>query len=130
MAGRRAALLWKATGLGKGVPSVAVAGGRIFTLCYRDDQEYLTAFAVTDGKRLWATSVGPAIKESSNMRWLSQRTPAVDADRVYAFTAREVLVCVAAASGKEQWRKDHVQDFAGKRGRWGFCDFRAWIGTG
>jgi outer membrane protein assembly factor BamB len=116
-------LAWKAEGLGHGVPSVAVAGGRVFVLGYRDDHEYLTALNERDGKRLWSQPIGPAVMESSVMRWLSQRTPTVDDDRVYAFTARGALICLEAATGKELWRKDYVKDFAGRPGPWGYCDF-------
>ncbi len=36
-------LLWKATGLGKGVMSLAVAGGRIYLLGYGEDHECVVA---------------------------------------------------------------------------------------
>src|SRR5438876_237151 len=38
-------VLWKANGLGEGVPSVAVAGGKIFVLGYRGGKEFLTALS-------------------------------------------------------------------------------------
>jgi outer membrane protein assembly factor BamB len=116
-------LLWKAEGLGEGVPSVAVAGGKVFVLGYRDDKEFLTAVNENDGTRAWSVSVGPAVKEMSIMRWLSQRTPTVDGDRVYAFTARGQLICLATGDGKELWRKDYIKDFGGRPGNWGYCDF-------
>jgi outer membrane protein assembly factor BamB len=116
-------LLWKAGDLGEGVPSVAVAGGKVFVLGYRDGKEFLTALGESDGKRAWSVPVGPAEKEISSMRWLSQRTPTVDGDRVYAFTARGQLICLATADGKERWRKDYVKDFGGNRSYWGYCDF-------
>jgi hypothetical protein len=50
------------------------------------------------------------------MRWLSQRTPTVDGDRLYAFTARGELVCLQTADGKELWRKSYPDDFDGKTG--------------
>jgi outer membrane protein assembly factor BamB len=116
-------LLWKADGLGEGVPSVAVSAGRVFVLGYRQGDEYLTALGTKDGKPLWSSRVGPGVKEMGSMRWLSQRTPTVDGDRVYAFTARGRLVCLDTARGKERWRKDYSKDFAGKPGPWGYCDF-------
>src|SRR5688572_3166858 len=66
-------LAWKADGLGAGVPSVAVAGGRVFVLGYKDGKEHITALAETDGKLVWNTPVGPEVKEIPSMRWLSQR---------------------------------------------------------
>lgn len=112
-------LLWKAEGLGEGVASVAVADGRVFTLGYRGEDEFVTAVAAKDGRRLWSTRIGPAIKEAGVMRWLSQRTPTIDDDRLYALTARGELVCLETASGKERWRRDYIKDFKGQRGRFG-----------
>jgi precorrin-6B methylase 2 len=116
-------LLWKAEGLGEGTPSLAVAGGRIFTLGYRGDKEFATALSEKDGKQLWTTPVGPTVPGMRVMRWLSQRTPTVDNDRVYVFTAGGELICLDTASGKERWRKDYAKDFQAKRGPWGCCDF-------
>ena len=116
-------LAWKAAGLGEGVPSVAVSAGRVYTLGYRDGGEWLTAWAVASGQKLWQARIGPAVEEMRAMRWLSQRTPTVDGDRVYAFTARGELICLATAEGAERWRKDYVNDFGGKANIWGYCDF-------
>ncbi len=116
-------LAWKIEGLGQGVPSVAVAGGRIFALGYKDGKEYLGVFAEKDGKAGWSTAIGPEVKEQGIMRWLSQRTPTVDGDRVYAFTAAGVLICLGTADGEKKWSKDYVKDFGGKAGQWGYCDF-------
>jgi outer membrane protein assembly factor BamB/precorrin-6B methylase 2 len=116
-------LAWSVTGIGPGVASAAVAGGRVFTLGKIDDNETLSAFEETTGKKLWASAAGPAVKgESSLMRWLSQRTPTVDGDRVYTVTALGELVCFTVAEGKELWRKNYPKDFGGKTGAWGWCD--------
>jgi hypothetical protein len=64
-------LLGKAEGLGQGVASVAVVGGRVFTPGYRGDGEFVTALDTKDGKRVWSTRIGPAVKEMASMRWLS-----------------------------------------------------------
>lgn len=112
-------LLWKAEGLGQGVASVAVADGRAFTLGYRGDDEFVTALDIKEGTRLWSARIGPAVKEATGMRWLSQRTPTVDDDRLYAVTARGDLICLDSATGKENWRKDSL----GQKGRWGYCDY-------
>jgi outer membrane protein assembly factor BamB len=110
-------------GLGDGVASVAVGGGRVFTLGYRADNEYVTALSESTGKKLWDARIGPDVKENRLMRWLSQRTPTLDEDRLYAVTVRGELVCLRSADGKELWRKSYAQDFAGKGGVWGYCDY-------
>src|SRR5262245_39017306 len=116
-------LVWTADGLGQGVPSVAVAGGRVYVLGYRDDKEHLTALDEKDGKPVWSTPIGPAVRELPSMRYLSQRTPTVDGERIYAFTAGGTLVCLGTADGREKWRKDYLKDFGGKPGPWRYCDF-------
>ena len=50
-------LLWKAHDLGLGVPSVAVAGGRVFTLGVHANQECLEALQESTGKHLWKTGL-------------------------------------------------------------------------
>jgi outer membrane protein assembly factor BamB len=117
-------LAWKADRLGDGVPSVAVAGGKVYVLGNREGMEVLTAFGEADGKKRWSVAVGPAVTGGMPiMRWLSQRTPTVDGDRVYAVTGRGELTCLATTDGAVQWRKDYVKDFQGRPGRWGYCDF-------
>src|SRR4029450_216214 len=90
---------------------------------YRDDAEFLTTWDTATGQKVWAARVGPPVAEQPAMRWLSQRTPTVDGDRVYVVTARGQLVCFATADGTERWRKDYVTDYQGKSGVWGYCDF-------
>jgi outer membrane protein assembly factor BamB len=51
-------LAWKSEGLGQGVPSIAVAEGKLFVLGYREGKEYLTALAEKDGKAIWSTPIG------------------------------------------------------------------------
>jgi outer membrane protein assembly factor BamB len=115
-------LAWEASGLGEGVASVAVTGGRVFTFGYRGEDERVTALDEATGKKLWDARIGPAVKENPLMRWMCQRTPTVDDDRLYALTARGELVCLRAADGSEVWRKDYPKDFEGRSGPWGYCD--------
>jgi hypothetical protein len=58
-------LVWKAVGAGRGYSSLAIAGGRIYTLgdgpsTAADDDEYLVCFSQSDGRPLWTTKSGPA----------------------------------------------------------------------
>jgi outer membrane protein assembly factor BamB len=100
-------VLWKADGLGEGVPSISVAGGRVFVLGYRGEKECLTALDEKNGAVLWSAEIGEAVREIRAMRWLSQRTPTVDGDRVYAFRADGKLLCLGTADGKVRWQKSY-----------------------
>jgi outer membrane protein assembly factor BamB len=116
-------LAWSVTGLGDSVASVAVAGGRVFTLGKAGDDEVLVALDEATGKKLWSVAVGPASKgENALMRWLSPRTPTVDDDRVYAVTARGDLACFRIQDGALVWRKNYVKDFQGRIGAFGCGD--------
>lgn len=116
-------LLWTVSGLGEGIASVSVAGGRLYTVGYRDDGEFLWALDAKSGQKLWARRAGPVVKENSLMRWLSQRTSTLDEDRLYTITARGELFCLRTSDGEEVWRKSYPNDFLSPRPAWGFCDY-------
>ncbi|OYV86836.1 MAG: hypothetical protein B7Z73_11065 [Planctomycetia bacterium 21-64-5] len=115
--------LWTAAGLGEGIASVSVAEGLIFTVGYQDDSELVVALHEATGDLAWATRIGPAVAESPLMRWLVQRVPTVDGERLYAFTAGGDLICLRSLDGKELWRKSYTADFGAQRPIFGFGDF-------
>jgi outer membrane protein assembly factor BamB len=116
-------LLWKVLGLGEGIASVSIAGGRIYTLGYHNMNEYVIALKERTGERIWATRIGPAAKENRLMRWLSQRTPTINGERLYVVTAKGELICLRTVDGKPLWRKSYLNDFEAKKPTWGFCDY-------
>jgi outer membrane protein assembly factor BamB len=122
-------LVWESDGAGRGYSSLAISGGRIYTLGDApstgeagDADEYLLAFDQADGKPLWKAKTGPPWT-SGQPSWQSSRsTPTVDSDRVYVVTPHGELVC-CDLDGKEQWRKDLTKDFAGdKADSWGYSE--------
>jgi outer membrane protein assembly factor BamB/precorrin-6B methylase 2 len=115
-------LLWTVQGVGEGVGTVAISDKRIYLLGHRDRDECLTALDEATGKPLWSAPLGMAVKENGVMRWLSQRTPLIDVERVFAVTALGELVCLKANSGEQLWKKDYLKDFEGRRGPFGVCD--------
>jgi outer membrane protein assembly factor BamB len=104
-------LAWKASGLGGGFSSLAISGGRIYTLGDREGAQRLVALSGTDGKVLWTTKVGPVWEDEFAG---PRSTPTVDGDRIYALGTEGDLVCVEAATGKEVWRKNMGRDFGGR----------------
>ena len=105
--------LWALGGLGRGYSSVAIAGGKLFTMGDRpagDEQsQYVIAFDLETRKELWAAPVGPPHVDGG-----PRCTPTVDGNRVYAIGTEGDLVCVDAATGDVCWRKSFVDDFEGK----------------
>lgn len=104
-------LAWKAAGLGGGFSSLAIAGGRIYTLGDREGSQHLLALDAKDGKPLWTAKVGPPWDDQYGG---PRSTPTVDGGRVYALGSDGDLVAVDAATGKEVWRKNMAADFGGQ----------------
>jgi outer membrane protein assembly factor BamB len=115
-------LAWKTKGLGGGYSAPSVAGGRIFGMSNRGDDEVVWALAEPDGKELWATRLGgaygaqrmPQGKEGPGC------TPTVDGDLAYALGLGGDLVCLQVADGKIVWRKSLTADFGGTVPVWSY----------
>jgi outer membrane protein assembly factor BamB len=102
-----------------------VSGGRIFTSGYQEGNEFAIALNEQTGQRAWAAYLSSSIPETGIhrlMRWLSQRAPTVDGDRIYYVTSAGDLICLQAADGKELWRKSYPRDFDARMPAWTFCD--------
>ena len=112
--------VWETRGLGEGFSSFAVAGGRLYTQGQRDGKQYLMAFAVADGKKLWETANGGTY---SNRRGSGPRgTPTLDGDRVYALASNGRLLCADTTDGKEIWAVDLLGQFGGSNTHWGISE--------
>ena len=113
-------LAWQAAGAGDGYSSFSVSGGRLFTLGAREGTEYVLAFDVASGKRLWDVAHG---KRFNNDRGDGPRaTPTVDGDRVYAFGTSGDLTVLEAATGKVVWTQNVLSKFGGSNINWGLSE--------
>jgi outer membrane protein assembly factor BamB len=106
-------LLWSTKGLGTGYSSVAVSGGRIFTMGDLNRRQFVLAFSDTDGKLLWSAPLNTT-PSYDDQHVGTRTTPTVDGDTIYAMGTEGDLVSLDAASGKERWRKNLTTDFAGR----------------
>lgn len=120
-------LLWETKGAGRGYSSLAIVGGKIYTIgdnssIADDKDEYLFCFAEATGKFIWKAKIGPAWN-NGNADWQSSRsTPTVDDARLYTLSPHGDLVCFND-DGKEQWRKNMKKDFGGRKGdSWGYSE--------
>jgi outer membrane protein assembly factor BamB len=108
-------LVWTAKGLGRGMSSVTVAGGRIFTLGKRPEKGVsLIALSTENGAEIWSTPIEPDGDPNGS--------PTIDGDRVFAITYNGTLVCAEAATGRIVWRKSLVNDFGGEVPNWGYSE--------
>jgi outer membrane protein assembly factor BamB len=115
-------LAWKVSGLGGGFSAPSVAGGRIFGMSYRGDDEVVWALDEKDGKEQWATTIAPANKKIGYQ--VGPRcTPTVDGDLVYALGTAGELACLKVADGTQVWHKNMEKDFGGHfMAAWGYCE--------
>lgn len=111
-------LAWKARGLGVGYSSVAVAGGKIFTMGDSPDAGTVRALDAKDGSVLWTTPIGRPGGNYPGTRC----TPTVDGTLVYALGQFGDFVCLEAATGKEVWKKSFGKDFGGSGGGWNYTE--------
>ncbi len=115
-------LLWRVDGLPEGIASVSIADGRICTIGRVDDVEYITTLDEKTGQHLWTAYLGRTIPQSPLMQWLTQRTPTVAGQQLYAASSLGDIVCLQTDDGREVWRKSCEDDLHGQRGRWGYAD--------
>jgi outer membrane protein assembly factor BamB len=107
-------LLWQIHTLGSGYSSVAIAGGRIFTLGQRKGGTFLIALDQQTGQEKWAMHVGGG---SPNC------TPTVDGELVFALGRNGDLLCAETATGKPLWRKNFDKDYGGQMmSGWGYSE--------
>ena len=108
-------LHWRVKGAGGGYASVAVAGGKIFTMGAKGGKNTIVCMSVDDGSLLWSTPIGGGGGPNC--------TPTVDGDLVFALGIDGDLACCSTADGSLVWSKSYKNDF-GVSGRpgWGFSE--------
>lgn len=113
-------LVWKAGGAGTGYSSMSVVAGRLYTVGARGGTEYIHAFDVATGKKLWQVANG---KEYSNDRGNGPRgTPTIEGGRLYVLGASGDLTVLDAAKGTRVWSVNVLREFGGSNPRWGLSE--------
>ncbi len=113
--GRKPELLWTADGMGKGMSSVCVAEGKIFTLGNVGGDLKLTAISLSDGSALWSSSLGGGGDPNS--------TPTYHDGMIYTLSKGGDLACASAEDGSIGWSKNFQRDFGGKMmSQWGYSE--------
>ncbi|MGC2578224.1 MAG: PQQ-binding-like beta-propeller repeat protein [Terrimicrobiaceae bacterium] len=117
--------LWKKQ-VGTGASSVAVRGGRLYTMGNNGDMDVVFCLDAATGAEIWKHTY-PQIRavddelDPSRFEGGPGGTPTVDADKVYTLSHEGDLFCLAAASGKVLWSKNLQKDFSGRRRRYGYA---------
>lgn len=113
-------LAWKATGLGEGFSTVAIAGGRIFTIGQRGPSTFIVVLNLSDGSPVWTVKLGQSGDPGGYPG--PRNAPTVDGQNVYALGQFGELACFETATGTERWRKEMKKDFAGTMPGWGYAE--------
>ena len=117
----KSAPLWKSQ-LGVGYSSVAVVGGRLYTLGYDKDveQDVLYCLDALSGAEQWVHTY-PAKLMDLYHGGGTLTTPTIDGEFVYVSEREGKLACLKAKSGDLVWEKDAAKEFELALPQWGFA---------
>jgi outer membrane protein assembly factor BamB len=117
-------LLWAATGLGKGYSSVSIADARIYTAGRIERKTYVFALDLdgtlqrrTPNGQSWETTMRHAIGYTG-----ARSTPTYDQGRVYHLGEYGRLAALDAATGREIWHRDLLDDFDAEPPKYGMAE--------
>lgn len=117
-------LSWKATGIGEGYSSVAIADGVIYTSGKSENQTYVFAFDM-NGKLIWKEPNGAAwdveVSWASNFNG-SRSTPTYDNGVVYHLSEAGRLSAYKSKTGKLIWARELTKDFQAEIPMYGFSE--------
>lgn len=111
-------LLWKASGIGEGFATVAVADGLIYTDGNIDDKTIITALDL-DGRVRWQVPTGKAWTGSQSG---TRGTPILDGDRLYYESPLGEVVCLEAKTGRRLWEMNILEKFDSKNTTWALAE--------
>ena len=114
-------LAWRIEGLGGGDSTPSIAGGKIFGMSNRGDKEVVWAISEKDGKELWTTPLGDAVKQRMPQSKEGPGcTPTVDGDRLYVLGMGGRLACLKVNDGGIIWQRSLTEDFGGAVPMWSY----------
>ena len=110
--------------LGKSYSGPIVYGGIVYTTESVDDEkEAVRAFDLATGEQKWATDWEGSMRvpffARKNGSWI-RSTPATDGESLFVAGMRDVLLCIDAKTGKEQWRMDFPKELGAEPPAFGF----------
>jgi outer membrane protein assembly factor BamB len=108
--------LWSAR-VGEGFSSVAVNGGRLYTMGNAGGKDTVFCLAAGTGRVLWRHSYPCPSGDYGGPR----ATPTVDGNHIYTLSREGQAVCLNAGSGARIWVRDLRRDTGAAPPNWGFA---------
>lgn len=116
-------LLWQVKDLDFGYSTPAVVGERLYVMSNKgNEDEFVRALDVKDGKQLWSTRVGKVGPNQGPQYPGARSTPTVQDDTLYALGSDGDLVCLETSKGTVRWQKNLRKEFGGKPGVWAYSE--------
>lgn len=110
--------LWSAK-IGTGFCSIAVAGGRAYTMGHADGEDTVFAFDAANGKEIWKHSYPCELVDNLHEGGPAA-TPTVDGGRVYTCSKEGHVFALEAATGDVVWKVELPSLLDVKMPTWGF----------
>jgi outer membrane protein assembly factor BamB len=117
-------LVWQVKDIGSGFSTPSIVGDRIYVLANQGlDNEFVEALSVTDGKKIWSTTIGKVGNPDQQPNYPAARsTPTVDGDSIYALGSDGDIAALEKDTGKLKWKKNLRTDFGGVAGKWAYSE--------
>jgi outer membrane protein assembly factor BamB len=112
-------VLWK-TNVGAGYSAVAVAGRRLYTAGYAENNDTVFCFDAETGRVVWKLKHLCFVTVQTHEGDGTVSTPAVDGRQVYFFARNGDLLCIDAATGLEKWHDNAAENLGAKAPLWGY----------
>ncbi len=106
--------LWQRE-LGDGYSAIAAAGGKLFTMYRKSDQDIVIAMDAANGKTLWEYAYSAPFAKEYDMSHGEgpHATPLVIGDYVFTAGATSKFHCLNKQTGKPVWSHDLIKEFNG-----------------
>ncbi len=111
-------VLWKRK-VGAGQAGVAVVGQKGVLFHRLDDEEFVEAFDVQSGKRLWSQSYPTDFQPQVGGDNGPLCVPTIASGRVITFGPQGVLTCWNLDTGKQAWQRNTHKDYDAHEGYFG-----------
>ena len=111
--------VWSAN-VGAGYSSVAVSGGRVYTMGNVSDVDHVMCLNAATGKLIWDYKY-PCAAADPNGYPGPRCTPTVDGDLVFTISRNGHVLCLSAATGALVWTQHLVNTYGGVVPQWGFA---------